>query len=113
MAKSLHQILRDSVVVNGVQEVADIAPLTLSTSVSDMVAFERIYVANLVLGLDVSITYRSDKELDSMIDKACHYFTDTINSGTKRELSKLLAKMEFDYRAKDYVEELKAIYEKL
>jgi hypothetical protein len=113
MSKSLHQILRDSVVLNGVQEVADIAPLTISTSVSDMVAFDRVYVANLVLGLDVSVTYRSDKELDSMIDKACHHFTDVINSNTKREISKLIAKMEFDYRAKDYAEELKAIYEKL
>lgn len=113
MSKSLHQILRDSVIVNGVQEVADIAPLTVSTSVSDMVVCDRVYVANLMLGLDVNVTYRSDKELDSMIDKACHYFTDTINSNTKREISKLIAKMEFDYRAKDYVKELKAIYEKL
>lgn len=113
MSKSLHQILRDSVIVNGVQEVADIAPLTVSTSVSEMVTFGRVYVATLMLGLDVNVTYRSDKELDSMIDEACHHFTNTINSNTKREISKLIVKMEFDYRAKDYVKELKAIYEKL
>lgn len=113
MTKSLHEILRDSVVVNGIREVADIAPLTLSTSVSEMVTFGRVYVATLMLGLDVNVTYRSDKELDSMIDKACHHFTDTINSNTKQEIGKLLAKMQFDYRAKDYAEELKALYEKL